>query len=105
MKCEVCLNLLEEYLDGELSAEDQDRVGAHLITCAGCAEEFTVLTAEQETFARYDREIEISPGLWNGIAEQITPVAETSSGWWMRIAAILILTIGLGSVYLLTREE
>lgn len=106
MKCEVYLNLLEEYLDGELSAEDQDHVSAHLITCASCAEQFAVLNAEQEMFAQYDREIEVSPLLWNGIAEQIAPVEETTSyGWWMKIAAALILTIGLGSVYFLNKEK
>lgn len=105
MKCEVCLNLLEEYLDGELGAEDQDRVATHLITCIGCAEEFAVLNAEQEMFTRYDREIEVSPALWNGIEEQIVPVNSISYGWWMKIAAVLILTIGLGSVYLLKQEK
>lgn len=106
MKCEVYLNMLEEYLDGELGAEDQERVSAHLITCTSCAEEFAALTAEQEIFARYDREIEVSPALWNGIAEQIAPVEETTSyAWWMKIAAVVILTIGLGSVYFLKREK
>jgi hypothetical protein len=105
MKCEENLALLEEYLDGELRAEDQEQVGEHLITCASCAEAFAALTAEQELFARYDREIEVSPMVWAGIEEQIVPVAGASYGWWMKIAAVVILTIGLGSVYLLTREE
>jgi hypothetical protein len=80
MKCEENLKLLEEYLDGDLSAEE-------------------------ELFARYDREIEISPAVWNGIQERIVPVKQTSYGWWMKIAAVVILTIGLGSVFLLTKEE
>ncbi len=80
MKCEENLELLEEYLDGDLSAEE-------------------------ELFARYDREIEVSPAVWAGIEERIVPVAETSYGWWMKIAAVVILTIGLGSVFLLTKEE
>jgi putative zinc finger protein len=105
MKCEVCSGLLEEYLDGELGAEDQDQVGQHLITCAGCADEFAALTAEHELFARYDREIEMSPTVWAGIEKRIVPVAESSYGWLMKIAAVLVLTIGLGSVYLLTRKE
>ncbi len=106
MKCEENIGLLEEYLDGELSAEDQNEVSAHLITCASCGDEFAALTAEQEMFARYDREIEVSPAVWNRIAEQIAPVEETISyGWWMKIAAMVILTIGLGSVYFLSREK
>lgn len=86
MKCEENLRLLEEYLDDELSAEEQERV-------------------EQEIFARYDREIEISLALWSGIEEQIVPVNEPSYGWWMKIAAVVILTIGLGSVYFLSKEK
>ena len=40
MKCEVCLELLEEYLDGELAAETQEQIGEHLITCTECSDEF-----------------------------------------------------------------
>ena len=56
MKCEVCLNLLEEYFDGELAPAEHEQVDAHLITCAGCSDSYATLTAEQELFARYDRE-------------------------------------------------
>jgi hypothetical protein len=105
MKCEVYLEVLEEYLDGELGSAEQRQVNEHLITCASCAREFAALTAEQEIFARYDREIEVSPGAWSGIEARIVPVAETSYGWWMTIAATVILTIGLLSVFLLTPEK
>ncbi|HEX6044687.1 MAG TPA: hypothetical protein VFZ22_09390 [Pyrinomonadaceae bacterium] len=86
MKSEDYQKLLEEYVNGELASDDQDRV-------------------EQELFALYDREIEVSPALWSGIEERIIPVSKASYGWWMQIAAVLILTIGLGSVYLLSRKE
>ena len=69
MKCEVCLELLEEYLDGEVPADDQEQISAHLITCADCSATFGTLTAEQQLFARYDREIEVPPFLWTRIAE------------------------------------
>jgi hypothetical protein len=105
MKCEVYENLLEEYLDGELAPDDHDRVDDHLITCAACAEAFAALRAEQELFARYDREIEVSPAVWNGIEERIIPASEAPYGWWMKTAAMVILTIGLGSVFLLTKKE
>ena len=48
MKCEVCLELLEEYLDGELAAEDHEQVDAHLVACSECSESFAALNAEQE---------------------------------------------------------
>ena len=48
MKCEVCLELLEEYLDGELAVEDHEQINAHLVTCSECSESFVALMAEQE---------------------------------------------------------
>src|SRR6185369_3252117 len=36
---------------------------------------------------------------------RIVPVAASSNGWWMKIAAIVILAIGLGSVFLFERKE
>jgi len=81
MKSEDNLTLLEEYLDGDPGAEEA-------------------------LFARYDRELEVSPAVWAGIEKRIVPVNQTSSqGWWMKIAAVVILTIGLGSVFLLKKKE
>jgi hypothetical protein len=67
MKCNDCLNLLTEYIDGEVIETEAERISAHLITCAGCTKEFELLTAEQELFARYDRELEIAPAMWSAI--------------------------------------
>lgn len=67
MKCDDCLNQLAEYIDGEVVAHEAERISAHLINCAGCGSEFESLTAEQEIFARYDRELEISPAMWSAI--------------------------------------
>ncbi len=71
MKCDDCLNLLEVYLDGEAGERNSEHVQEHLMKCAGCTSAFEALTAENELFARYDRELEISPAVWNGIAAQI----------------------------------
>jgi hypothetical protein len=79
MKSEENLTLLEEYLDGELGAEE-------------------------ELFARYDREIEVSPAVWAGIEERILTPTHTSHAWWMKIAAIVILSVGLLSVFLTRRN-
>src|SRR5687768_11090421 len=78
MKSENYQELLEEYLEGDVDAE-------------------------QELFARYDRDLQVSPELWTTISERIEPVAESSFGRWMKVAAVILLTIGLGSVFLLGR--
>src|ERR1043165_10178837 len=107
MKCEVCLELLEEYLDGELAATDQAHVGEHLIECAECAASFATLTAEQELFARYDRELEVPPFLWtrvaaNTVAENNAPKLKGLAGIFARplasVIAALLLAIALGIV-------
>ncbi|HEY3581862.1 MAG TPA: hypothetical protein VGK82_15010 [Pyrinomonadaceae bacterium] len=72
--------LLEEYLAGDAAAE-------------------------QELFARYDRELEVPPQLWTAIEEQIRPAARSSFSWWARIAAGLVLTIGSLSVFLLSQKS
>jgi hypothetical protein len=69
--------LLKEYLEGESAAEE-------------------------ELFARYDRELQVPATLWTGIEERIVPVQKSRVPWWMGIAAVLVLSIGLGSVYLKT---
>jgi hypothetical protein len=61
--------------------------------------------AEEELFARYDRELQVSAELWAGVEEQIVPAQQSSFGWWMGIAAGLVLTIGLGFVYLLVSQK
>lgn len=80
MKSEIDLELLNEYLDGDDAAEE-------------------------ELFARYDRDVQVPADLWAGIEEQIGPAKESSFKWWLRVAAVLFLVIGLGSVYLLSRSE
>jgi hypothetical protein len=78
MKSEVDLELLKEYLDGDVAAEE-------------------------ELFARYDRELQVSPDLWSGIEQQTVLAQATSFKWWLRVAAVLLLTIGLAISYMLLR--
>jgi Putative zinc-finger len=102
MKCEVCSELLEEYLDGELAPQDRDYVDAHLMKCIECSESFAALTAEQELFARYDREIEVPPFLWTRIAAHTnTPKRSWFFGKTLLAGAIAVLLIAIviGLVY------
>jgi len=123
MKCDDCLNLLTEYIDGEVSEHDAAQVSAHLMTCVNCANEFETLTAEQEIYARYDRELNISPSMWNAIEARTT--AERSpaqkSSWRVSLAAlfaiprfgfafsgamaVLIIAVVAGVMYLRTQQQ
>ena len=71
MKCDDCVNLLEAYVDGEVGEQQTESVRTHLMTCSACENEFELLTAEAELYARYDREVQISPAVWNGITARI----------------------------------
>jgi hypothetical protein len=80
MKSDVDLELLKDYLDGDASAEE-------------------------ELFARYDRQLKVPPQLWGGIEARVVPVRESAGRWWMGIAAGLVLTVGLLSVFLLSHKS
>ena len=125
MKCNECLNLLGAYLDGEANERQADQVRAHLTTCAQCENQFEALTAENEIYARYDREIQISPAIWNGIAARIKAedrqiergskfsLAEWVSGlfampslWFaMPTVALIAIALVVGLAYWRTRPQ
>ena len=108
MKCEVCLPLLEEYLDGELAADDREQIDAHLITCSECSESFAALTAEQEIFARYDRELEVPPFMWTRVAAHTVAERNVAKRGWLSLAgaiAVTLIVIATGVVYLLTNRK
>jgi len=123
MKCDDCFNLLEEYIDGEAAERDAGQVSAHLITCAACAHEFEALTAEREIYARYDRELVVSPAMWNAIAARTAESRPVDSGerfslgGWLAglfampryafggAAAVVIFAVLIGVVFLRTRQQ
>ena len=126
MKCNDCLSLLSEYIDGEVAESHAERISAHLITCAGCTKEFELLTAEQELFARYDRELNFSPAMWSAIeartAAERLPVASSSKfnvrAWLAGLfatprfgfafsgaMAVLFAAVVIGVIYLRTQPQ
>jgi len=124
MKCDDCVSFLEVYLDGEAGERNTEHVREHLMKCASCTSAFEALTAEDELFARYDRELEISPAMWNGIAARIAAdgngasrskfsFAEWFAGLFampsfrfaMPAAALALIAIVIGVAYWRTRPE
>ena len=77
MKCEDCLILLEEYFDAELDARHGRQVDAHLAACATCTEFFRSLQQEQNVYAHYRRDVEVSPALWDAIQATIKQESAT----------------------------
>jgi hypothetical protein len=71
MKCEECEVLIEEYSDGVLDQRAAAPVREHLAACAACSAFHQELTREQELYARYQRDIEVTPLLWSSIETRI----------------------------------
>jgi ribosome-binding protein aMBF1 (putative translation factor) len=71
MACEAYVPLFDEYVDGELRGRDAEQLTAHLAVCTSCAEEVRSLVHEQQIYASYQRNIEITPDLWQGVRARI----------------------------------
>src|SRR3989454_10321659 len=126
MKCNECLNFMEQYIDGEASARDAEQVSANLITCANCAREFETLTAEQEIYVRYDRELKIPSSMWTAIAARTaagdsasrTRSRSVSRQWlaglftlprfgvaFSSAMAFLVVAVAVGVIYLRNHQD
>jgi hypothetical protein len=108
MKCEVCRELLEEYLDGELAPQEHEHVDAHLLACVDCSESFAALSAEQELFARYDREIEVPPFLWTRVAAHTVSernAPKPKRRWLPSAVAVSMIAITFGVAYWLSNHK
>jgi Putative zinc-finger len=71
MECEDYLTSIEEYLDGELDAQDAARVRAHAESCAECASYYEGLKVEQAAYAHYKRDVEVTPAMWAAVEARI----------------------------------
>lgn len=71
MKCEDCLELLEEYTDGEINEQLSRSIAMHISGCMACERAYQELRSEQAMYAGYQREVEVSPRLWAGVQRRI----------------------------------
>jgi hypothetical protein len=71
MKCEDYLPIIESYVDGELDGQMAQRVRTHLATCDSCQDFVAELRQEQEVYAIYKREVDITPALWAAVEARI----------------------------------
>lgn len=79
MRCVDCLPLIEEYFDGEVEQRTAEQMSAHLASCEDCSAALDSLSFEQEVYAKYDRELEVTPALWARVSAEIArePFNET----------------------------
>jgi Putative zinc-finger len=90
MKCEECQTPIEEYVDGGLGEKAGALVTAHIATCEQCASFREGLIREQAIYARYERDVEVTPMLWTSIEarirqERAAEPAGRGAGWISRL--------------------
>ena len=71
MKCQEVCAVLEEYFDGELDERHSQTIAAHVSACADCTAQYAALQHEQDLLMRYERDVEVTPALWHGVAARI----------------------------------
>ncbi|HLG13834.1 MAG TPA: zf-HC2 domain-containing protein [Blastocatellia bacterium] len=71
MKCESWMPLIEQRADGELDERAAWQVDQHLAACRSCAAFLERLRAEQAVYARYERDVEVTPAIWAAVEAKI----------------------------------
>ena len=118
MNCDEVTERLDAYSAGELSAEQSDRLAAHLATCPICAQESAFVRALREGLSQPEP-VDVPDGLWAAIRTRLDretgkvdrrpirtngrPQGSLPGGAHPRrralaIAASIILVLGLGTV-------
>lgn len=100
MDCTRAQELLDDYVDGDLSESESQKVRDHLKACAACAQSEAELRALLHRAAQLPAEIDASRDLWPGIRDTIAsgsarPVparrSAVATGWMAAAAVLLVL--------------
>ncbi|HJU66566.1 MAG TPA: zf-HC2 domain-containing protein [Gemmatimonadaceae bacterium] len=75
---------ISAYADGELTAEEEARVEAHLTHCTECARELALIRAMGQAMSQTARSTTAQPGVWQQVHRRITqPI-----GWLLASAGV-----------------
>ncbi|MEK6408936.1 MAG: hypothetical protein AABN34_18590 [Acidobacteriota bacterium] len=90
MKCEQIQTLIEDCVDGVLDQKSASVVNSHRASCATCENLYQELSREQEIYARYNRDVEVTPALWASIETRINQErASRPAGFASRLRELL----------------
>jgi hypothetical protein len=119
------MQLLDDFIDGELPGNKRPNVEQHIRECGGCGREAEFMRCLSRDAASLPKEIQPIKDLWPGIEAEITAVSFSKSGrdaskvkdlerkWkrhktaalaWRIAAAALLATILLAGTYLILRK-
>src|SRR5918992_2423003 len=114
MKCEACLGMIDDLIEGELDDSLAREVTAHIVMCGPCSQLYANLRHEQELYGKYLLDVEPTPALWANLRlemEKEKAIRDSQSQLrlqrWLAIAlgglrvtprlatALVLITIGL----------
>lgn len=114
MKCEACLKMMDELIEGELDGSLAREATAHIAMCAPCSQLYANLRSEQELYGKYLLDVEPTPALWANLQLELEKRKVVSASQpqlrlqrWLAIAfrelhvtpqlatALVLITIGL----------
>jgi hypothetical protein len=114
MKCEACLELMDDLIELELNDSMVREVTAHIAMCAPCSHLYAQLRAEQELYGNYLQHVEPTTALWTNLRLELEKDRVTRKSHhlfqrqrWLAIAleglnvtpqmatALVLITIGL----------
>jgi hypothetical protein len=91
MKCSECQILIEDFVDGALGEKAGALVSTHVATCSECASFRETLIREQAIYARYERDVDVTPMLWSSIETRIKQEhAAEPAGWLSRLRELMV---------------
>jgi hypothetical protein len=101
MNCDEMRPMIGDWLDGELSASQVERLESHLAECADCRAECDETAVLLASAGELEREIAPPRDLWEGIENRIAETGGVVRGpWWSQswlgwaAAAVLVLALG-----------
>lgn len=71
--CEEFEILLDEYIDGEISASDKEALEKHLSMCTSCKRDLEETLNLSKNVSSLSKEMAPSPDIWNRIEHRISP--------------------------------
>jgi len=95
--CESYQVLMSGRLDGELSAEEQRRLEAHVQTCPGCQREYAMLQRLVAGTALALAPEKPAPEVWDDFLDNVYNRLERKTGWTVLVAGLIALLL-YGSV-------
>lgn len=104
INCEKALELINSYIDGDISESDTELLMSHIASCPECAELFSILTGVSESFSENaEPPEELLSGVMEGVrtvnAERKTiSIARRRKMTlrWVSVAACAVLVVSLG---------